>query len=112
MAFLARFFIIFSVNETATSNLLGKGIYTVPDAARLCRVSSRRIRYWLKDLRSEKSRESYHHPLWRGELAPIDDKLALGFHDLQEVRFVDAFLKAGVSWNLMREAHTIAKRKT
>jgi uncharacterized protein (DUF433 family) len=49
--------------------------------------------------------------LWQGELKPIDDKLALGFLDLQEVRFIDAFLKAGVSWHLLRAAHGIARRR-
>lgn len=94
-----------------SSNLLGKGIYTVPDAARLCRVSPRRIRYWLKQLPSEDGKESPDTRLWQGELAPIDDKLALGFLDLLEVRFIDAFLKAGVSWRLLRRAHGIARER-
>ncbi len=92
-------------------DLLGKGIYTVPDASRLSRVSSRRIRYWLKGLPSEKIKESTDRRLWRGELSPIDDKLALGFLDLQEVRFIDAFLKTGVSWHLLRAAHGIARNR-
>lgn len=92
-----------------TSSLLGKGIYTVPDASRLSGVSSRRIRYWLKGLPSEDATESEDRRLWKGELRPIEDKLALGFLDLQEVRFIDAFLKAGVSWGLLRRAHAIAR---
>jgi hypothetical protein len=40
----------------AMSNLVGTGIYTVPDAARLSKVSSRRIRYWLQRAESEGSR--------------------------------------------------------
>jgi len=91
--------------------LLGKGIYTVPDASRLSRVSPRRIRYWLKGLPSEEATESSDRRLWRGELGPIDDKLALGFLDLQEVRFIDAFLKTGVSWHLLRTAHGIARQR-
>ena len=35
----------------------------------------------------------------------------LGFLDLQEVRFVDAFLKAGVTWRILRRAHEIAKQR-
>lgn len=92
-------------------DLLGKGIYTVPDASRLSGVSPRRIRYWLKDLPSEESQEDGHPRLWRGELRPIDEKLALGFLDLQEVRFIDAFLKTGVTWPLLRKAHDIACEK-
>lgn len=41
----------------------------------------------------------------------MDDKLALGFLDLQEVRFIDAFLKTGVSWHLLRVAHGIARSR-
>lgn len=100
-----------TVFPTRTSALLGKGIYTVPDASRLSRVSARRIRYWLKGLPSERVSESTGRRLWQGEIAPIDDKLALGFLDLQEVRFIDAFLKTGVSWHLLRAAHSIARKQ-
>ena len=93
------------------TELIGKGIYTVPDAARLSRVSPRRIRYWLKQLPSEEIQETPEYRLWRGELSPIDEKIALGFLDLQEVRFIDAFLKAGVSWQLLRRAHGIARER-
>jgi uncharacterized protein (DUF433 family) len=94
-----------------TRELLGKGIYTVPDASRLSRVSPRRIRYWLKGLPSEDVSETTEHHLWQGELGPIDDKIALGFLDLQEVRFIDAFLKAGVTWHLLRTAHGVARER-
>jgi uncharacterized protein (DUF433 family) len=94
-----------------SSDLIGKGIYTVPDASRLSRVTPRRIRYWLKGLPSEEIPESTNRRLWQGELDPIDEKLALGFLDLQEVRFIDAFLKTGVSWHLLRAAHGIARQR-
>jgi uncharacterized protein (DUF433 family) len=92
----------------AVSSLVGTGIYTVPDAARLSKVSSRRIRYWLQRAESEGSDRP--RP-WTGQHRPIDDKIVLGFLDLQEVRFVDAFLKAGVSWRVLRRAHEIAKSR-
>lgn len=94
---------------TAAATLIGTGIYTVPVAARLCKVTPRRIRYWLERQESESSTLAAGHALWTGEHAPIDDKVVLGFLDLQEVRFVDAFLKAGVSWRFLRRAHEIAK---
>ena len=100
-----------STTDSRATGLLDKGIYTVPDASRLSRVSSRRIRYWLNGLSSEEVSESTEHHLWQGELDPINDKVALGFLDLQEVRFIDAFLKVGVSWNLLRRAHGIARER-
>lgn len=95
-----------------SSPFIGAGIYTVPEAARLTRVSPPRIRRWLKgyDFRTKKTR---HHaqPVWAGQLAPIEGVLAVGFRDLMEIRFVNAFLKAGVSWKTMRAAHLAAKAK-
>jgi len=100
---------VVALSQFPKNDLVGVGIYTVPEAARLSRVTSRRIRYWLKGMPSEDSRETTDRRLWRGELPPIEDKLALGFLDLQEVRFIDAFLKTGVSWQLLRSAHGLAR---
>jgi uncharacterized protein (DUF433 family)/transposase len=91
----------------SVSTLVGKGIYPIPEAARLCKVSERRIRYWLKRIDSEGSGEN--GKLWHGEHRPIKNKVVLGFLDLQEVRFVEAFLAEGVTWRLLRAAHEIAK---
>jgi len=88
---------------------VGKGIYPIPVAARLSKVSERRIRYWLKRLESENARED--NRFWQGEHQPIDRKIVLGFLDLQEVRFVEAFLRAGVSWKVLRAAHEVARRR-
>ena len=95
--------------ETRTSTLVGKGIYPIPVAARLSKVSERRIRYRLKRLESEHARED--NRFWQGEHQPIDRKIVLGFLDLQEVRFVEAFLRAGVSWKVLRAAHEVARRR-
>lgn len=85
---------------------LNTGIYTVPDAAKLTRVSTWRIRRWLRGYRFRTKKDHHHSPpLWHGQLEPIDHSLALGFLDLIEIRFVDAFLKAGVSWTMLRKAH-------
>jgi uncharacterized protein (DUF433 family) len=81
------------------------GIYTVPEASRLTRVASPRIRRWLKGYKFfSGDREHVSPPVWRGQLQPVDGALALGFLDLMEIRVVDAFLRAGVSWKTLREA--------
>jgi uncharacterized protein (DUF433 family) len=78
----------------------------VPDAARLTGVSTWRIRRWLRGYRFRTKSKQYHsRPLWHGQLDPIGGSLALGFLDLIEIRFVDAFLRAGVSWIMLRKAH-------
>src|SRR6266545_3957230 len=87
-------------------NLLNTGIYTMAEAARLSRVSAGRIRRWLRGYKFRtRKREHHSKALWNGQLEPIDHSLALGFLDLIEIRFVDAFLKAGVSWAILRMAH-------
>jgi uncharacterized protein (DUF433 family) len=81
------------------------GIYTVPEASRLTCVASPRIRRWLKGYTFfSGEREHVSPPVWRGQLKPVDGALALGFLDLMEIRVVDAFLRAGVSWKTLREA--------
>lgn len=85
------------------TELLGKGIYTLPDASRLSGVSSARIRRWLN------RRDGASH--WYGELSPIDGKYALGFLDLQEIRFIRAFLEQGVTWHVMRKVRQAAHER-
>lgn len=94
------------MNTAAAPPLLNTGIYPVPEASRLTGVAMPRIRRWLRGYQVERDDEKIIRPqLWQGQLAPIDDRLALGFLDLIEVRFVHAFLRAGVTWKTVRHAH-------
>lgn len=96
-----------------STDLLSAGIYTIPEAARLTRVSGTRIRRWMKGYDFKTTRQERHHsdPVWTGQLPQIDGQVAVGFRDLMEIRFVDAFIEAGVSWKTMRLAHQAAKAK-
>ena len=112
------------------------GIYTVTEASRLTDVPPARIRRWLRGYefgermqRVDKSRAEQGKqpptpddspklgrftnrgkspPIWRGQLPPLDRSVELGFLDLMEVRFVDAFLKAGLSLQTIRRAERLA----
>jgi uncharacterized protein (DUF433 family) len=92
--------------------LLNVGLYTVPEAARLTRISVGKVRRWLKgyDFRSGIS-VRHSDAVWQGEIKPIQNKPALSFRDLLELRFVDAFIRAGVSWKTMRRAHRRAQEE-
>jgi len=94
-------------------DLLGVGIYTVQEAARLSAVSQGRIRRWMR---------GYDYPVkgvagervlarspavWQPDF-PIEEGLALSFGDLMEVRFVDFFLECGVRWRVLRESANLA----
>lgn len=86
---------------------VGAGIYTIAEAARLTGVSEGRVRRWMKGysfVRSGEKRTSL--PVFKSHYEPTDrGTIALSFQDLIEVRFVDAFLEAGVSWSNLRAAH-------
>jgi uncharacterized protein (DUF433 family) len=88
---------------------LNTGIYTVVEASRLTGVSKERIRRWLRGYHSELRQKNYP-PLWESQLPPIENKVALGFLDLIEIKFVDAFLNAGVSWAIIHKVREKAQK--
>ena len=95
---------------------LGTGLYAVPEAARLSGVSAARIRRWIKGYDwsrgKDKNRPKHHSPpVWHPDVAPIEGAQALSFRDLVEVRFVDAFLRAGVSWKRLRAVAEEASKR-
>jgi uncharacterized protein (DUF433 family) len=85
---------------TASITYLNVGIYSISEASRLTGVSKERIRRWLRGYHSNLRRKDYS-PLWKPQLPAIDGKVALGFLDLIEVKFVGAFLDKGVSWPMI-----------
>jgi uncharacterized protein (DUF433 family) len=89
-----------------TESLLQIGIYTVAEASRLTGVSRARIRRWLKGYEFRVKHGRHRSPaVWNSQLEPIDHAMALGFFDLLEIRAVDAFISAGVSWKDLRQIH-------
>jgi uncharacterized protein (DUF433 family) len=91
------------------ADIIDIGVYTVSQARRLTGVPDARIRRWLQGYEhgpADNRRRS--RAVWRAQLAPIDGQVALGFLDLMEIRFVDAFLKAGLSLSTIRRAAQLA----
>jgi uncharacterized protein (DUF433 family) len=85
-------------------DLLGRGVYTVPDAARLVGVNQGRIRRWLAgNTRSYKGEIINDPPLWNPVLGDIDGSLHLTFRDLIELRFVDLFRQQKISMPYLRK---------
>src|SRR5207302_8079845 len=81
---------------------LNVGIYTVAEASKLTGVSRDRIRRWLRGYRST-ARNKRYSALWSPQLPELDKKVALGFLDLIEIKFVGAFLDCGVSWPMIHK---------
>ncbi len=86
---------------------IGRGIYTTAEASRLTAISARRIRRWVQGYRFglEGGRRT-SPPVLTPEVTQRDEGfVALTFRDLIEVMCVHGFLKAGVKWPLLRNAH-------
>jgi uncharacterized protein (DUF433 family)/DNA-binding transcriptional MerR regulator len=87
------------------AELIGQGIYSVPEAARLTGIAAPSIRRWLFGYTArDGERHSARRPgLWTPAFADEGER-ALSFHDLIELRFVDAFRAHGVSLQAIRVA--------
>lgn len=85
--------------------LLNTGIYSVREASRLAHVSPQRVRRWILgyDYKTAKGKR-HSNAVFHVQHETIDGQVALGFLDLVEIKFVDAFLRAGVGWKTMRQA--------
>jgi len=93
------------------NQLLGVGIYSAAQAARLTGIPAQSIRRWMRGYRySYRGGERVQPPLIDGQLPDLDSAFAIGFLDLMEVRFVHAFRKHGVSLPAIRLAAVEARQ--
>jgi len=89
---------------------LGTGFYTVPEAARLIRLPARTITRWLGGYTfTSGGRPGRMPPLWTPELPAHDHRLELGFRDLIELRFVQAFVRENVDLRVIRRCLEAAR---
>lgn len=95
--------------EAEAVRLIGVGLYTVPEAARLTGAAPRTIRRWLTGYKYAYRGDTRTSPaVWVSDIGEIGGQLTLGFLDLVEIRFIRAFRRYGVSWPAIREAAKIA----
>lgn len=89
---------------------LGRGIYPVPEAARLSPVPAQRIRRWLGGYGYRvRSKRRVSRPAIAADFRGPAGARTLSFLDLIELRFVDAFRSAGVGWAAIRMASDHAR---
>lgn len=102
---------ILAVSETPTNlrydlpldfEILGKGIYSPRQAARLVGGSAQEVRRWTRG-------SGPSEPLWHAYYQGLDDTAELSFADLIEVRVVKAFKEAGISTQAIRFAINYAQ---
>ena len=90
---------------------LGVGFYTAPEAARLLGMQALYVNRWLRGYTFRKGGEQHRMPpLWQPQLAAISDHLEIGFRDLVELRFVKAFVDAGVGLLAIRNCLDYARQ--
>lgn len=87
----------------AESKLIGVGLYTIPEAARLVRVPARTIRRWAFGYRRREGEVCRPHAaIWKAQLPQIEGNASLSFLDLVEIRVIQALLQNGFTWNRVR----------
>ncbi|KXS31758.1 MAG: Uncharacterized protein AWT59_2134 [Candidatus Gallionella acididurans] len=92
-------------------NLISVGLYTFQEASRLTNATPQELRRWLNGYAHKASGSDERvksAPLWKTELAESEVE-GISFHDLLEVRFVQAFRKHGVSLQTIRIASEQAR---
>jgi uncharacterized protein (DUF433 family) len=97
---------------TASPNAapIGIGFYTVPEAARLVRTPAASIRRWLGGYTfRERGKTVTMPPLWVPQLPAYEHHLELGFRDLIELRFIKAFIDAGLGLKTIRHCLEYAR---
>jgi uncharacterized protein (DUF433 family) len=82
-----------------------RGIYSIPEAARLTGLDTRSISRWIRGysyVKSGSRKESA--PLFEADYSPSEGRFALSFLDMMELRFVHAFKTHGLSLHKIRIA--------
>jgi uncharacterized protein (DUF433 family) len=93
-------------------NLLGTGMYSLSQAARLVGVDARKVRRWMLgyDWTHKGGERGHSQPLWRTQFAGEDlPRDVIGFRDLLELRLVAAFAQHGVSLITIRATANAAR---
>jgi uncharacterized protein (DUF433 family) len=98
-----------SVNAAVT-DLLGRGLYTIPEASRLLGCPSGTVRRWVQGYGFPLSRWARSHKPWLFEpaLPRIKGETTLTFLDLVQLRVVQGFRGAGVPLQRIRTAAVTA----
>lgn len=81
--------------------MLGQGVYSLPEAARLTGLSQGRVREWFRGRRSLEARR----PVFRGDYPLIDGDRAISFHDLIELFVGGQLRENGLSLQRLRKVH-------
>ncbi|MEO6810598.1 MAG: DUF433 domain-containing protein [Isosphaeraceae bacterium] len=82
--------------------MLGRGVYNLPEAARLTGLTPSRVREWFLGRPSETSRQ----PVFQGDYEPINGDRAISFLDLIELYIAGSLRNHGLSLQRLRRIHS------
>jgi uncharacterized protein (DUF433 family) len=89
------------VERGGTMGILGHGIYTLPEAARLTHLKPRRVREWFGGRANGRAST----PVLDGDYPAVDGDRAISFHDLIELFVAGQLRDRGVSLRNLRTVH-------
>ena len=76
----------------------GKGIYTLPTAAKILKMNPRKMRRWIKGYTYQKNTEFRSiNPLFKTEFEYNPDDVIISFLDLTELLFINSFIQYAVT---------------
>jgi uncharacterized protein (DUF433 family) len=88
----------------------GIGSYTAAEAARLLETTPRNVRRWMAGYSYRQGGKARHMPpLWQSQIPIIEGHVEIGFRDLIELRFVKAFIEAGLGLKAIRNCLLYAR---
>ncbi len=85
-------------------DILGLGVYTPREAARLIGSNAQNVLRWTRG-------SGPNQPLWNGYYSDLDDSREISFADLTELRVVVAFRNQGISMQAIRFAIQFAQER-
>jgi len=81
--------------------ILGRGIYSLPEAARLTGLKPQRVREWFRG----RIKTRIGGPVFRSDYPSVGGDRAVSFHDLIELYVAGQLRDAGVSLQSLRKVH-------
>lgn len=96
--------------QALDAELFGIGSYAAAEAARLIGTSAINVSRWLKGYTYRRNQVEHRiAPLWSAQWPITNSHLEIGFRDLVELRFVKAFVDAGVGLLAIRNCLEYAR---
>ncbi|MCL2442516.1 MAG: DUF433 domain-containing protein [Treponema sp.] len=88
---------------------LGKGVYTLPTAAKILGINSQKMRRWVNGYTYQKDLEHRSSkPIFKTEFKYNSDDVIISFLDLAELLFIKTFIQYGISVQKIKKAAIVA----